>query len=436
MAPPPRAADRPRGGRHGHAAHRHGSNALANTVAIGRWRHRWWLLALALPLAGFIGWFATTLVLGPSVPVHLAARRDIVQSVVASGRIETLFRVDVAAQVTAMVLDVPVDEGQVVAAGQVLVQLDDEEARANFEQVTAAVRQAEAKLRQLREMSRPVAEETLAQARATLLSAQQNFDRVEGLFARGVVARAQLDDARKALDVAAAQERAAKLQVDNLRPGGGDELLASAALAQAQAALRSARVRLDYTVIRAPRAGTLISRSIERGDVAQPGKVLMVLAPAGETWIDVQIDEKNLGLLAVGQRALASADAYPRRTFDAELSYINPSIDAQRGAVAVRLRVPAPPDYLRQDMTVSVDIEVARRDGALVVPADSVRDADNAQPWVLKVNDGRTRRIPVRLGARSSSLIEIVEGLAEGDRVVPSTRADIVAGRRVRTISR
>jgi HlyD family secretion protein len=388
-----------------------------------------------LLLAGVIGWFAPALLLGPRVPVHVAARRDIVQSVVASGRVETLFRVDIAAQVTAVVLDVPVDEGQVVAAGQVLVRLEDEEAHANFEQATAAVRQAEAKLRQLREMSRPVSEETLAQARATLLNAQQNFERVEGLFGRGVVARSQLDEARKAFDVAAAQVRAAELQAVNLRPGGGDELLASASLAQAQAALRSARVRLDYTVIRAPRAGTLIRRSVERGDVAQPGKVLMVLAPAGETWIDVQIDEKNLGLLALGQKALASADAYPRRTFDAELSYINPSVDAQRGTVAVRLRVPVPPDYLRQDMTVSVDIEVARRDGALVVPADCLRDADNAQPWVLKVNDGHARRTPVRLGARSSSLVEILDGLAEGDRVVPSTRADIVAGRRVRAIT-
>ncbi len=409
---------------------------MRNTGAIGRLRRQGWLLALALPLAGVIGWFAPTLLLGPRVPVHLATHRDIVQSVVASGRVETLYRVDVAAQITAVVLDVPVDEGQIVAAGQVLVRLDDEEARANFDQATASVRQAEAKLRQLREMSRPVAEETLAQARATLLNMQQNFERIEGLFGRGVVARSQLDEARKALDVAAAQVRAAELQAVNLRPGGSDELLASAALAQAQAALRSAHVKLDYTVIRAPRAGTLISRSIERGDVAQPGKVLMVLAPAGETWIDVQIDEKNLGLLAEGQKALVSADAYPRRTFDAVLSYINPSVDAQRGAVTVRLRVPAPPEYLRQDMTVSVDIEVARRDGALVVPADSVRDADNAQPWVLKVDDGRTRRTPVRLGARSSSLVEILDGLAEGDQVVPATRADIVAGRRVRAITR
>ncbi len=409
---------------------------MANTGVTGRMRRLGWLLTFALPLAGIVGWLVPTLMLGPRVPVDLAARRDIVQSVVASGRVETLFRVDVAAQVTAVVLDVPVDEGQVVAAGQVLVRLDDEDARANFEQATASVRQAEAKLRQLREMSHPVAEETLAQARATLLNTRQNFERVEGLYGRGVVARAQLDEARKALDVATAQMRAAELQVANLRPGGGDELLASAALAQAQAALRSARVRLDYTVIRAPRAGTLISRSVERGDVAQPGKVLMVLAPAGETWIDVQIDEKNLGLLAVGQKALASADAYPRQRFDAELSYINPSVDAQRGAVAVRLRVPAPPDYLRQDMTVSVDIEVARRDGALVVPADCVRDADNAHPWVLKVNDGRTRRVPVRIGARSASLFEILDGLAEGDRVVPSTRADIVADRRVRATGR
>src|SRR6185437_16754598 len=88
----------------------------------------------------------------------------------------------------------------------------------------------------------------------------------------------------------------------------------------------------------------------------------------GETQIDVRIDEKNLAQLAIGQRALASADAFPADRFTAVLFYINPGVDSLRGSVEMKLRVPDPPAYLRQDMTVSVDVEVARRAGALVVP--------------------------------------------------------------------
>ncbi len=140
----------------------------------------------------------------------------------------------------------------------------------------------------------------------------------------------------------------------------------------------------------------------------QPGKELMVLAPAGETQIVVQIDEKNLSQLKLGQKALASADAYPRERFAAELFYINPGVDALRGSVEVKLRVPDPPPYLRQDMTVSVDIEVARRADTLVAPADAVFDAASAQPWVLAVDGGhRAAKKPVTLGLKGEGRVEI-----------------------------
>ncbi|MBL8674290.1 MAG: efflux RND transporter periplasmic adaptor subunit [Rhodospirillales bacterium] len=394
-------------------------------------RYRWPLAALVAALV-ITGYFAPAAILGPRVAVYVAARHDIVQTVVASGRVETPFRIDISSQIAGIVAEIPVDEGQFVTAGQPVIVLDDREEAANADQAGAAVAQAEAKLRQLRETVRPVAEETLTQTRATLLNAKQNAERVEALFGRGVVPRAQVDEARKSLDVAAAQLRAAELQAANLRPGGSDDAMAEAALRQANAALRTARVRLDHMVIRATRDGTLIERAVERGEVVQPGKTLMVLAPVGETRIVVQIDEKNLGLLAIGQKALASAEAFPLRSFSADLSYINPSIDAQRGAVAVRLRVPSPPPYLRQDMTISVDIEVARRAGALVVPADAVRDIAGAAPWVMAVVDGRATRRPVAIGARSVAMVEILDGLKAGDRVIPATRVDIAEGRRLR----
>ena len=122
--------------------------------------------------------------------------------------------------------------------------------------------------------------------------------------------------------------------------GGADFEMAQTALQQARAGLAAAKARLAQTSIVAPTDGVLIGRNVEPGDVVQPGKELMVLAPAGETQIVVQVDEKNLAQLKLGQKALASADAYPHERFDAELFYINPGIDALRGSVEVKLRVP------------------------------------------------------------------------------------------------
>ena len=159
------------------------------------------------------------------------------------------------------------------------------------------------------------------------------------------------------------------------------------------------------------------------GDVVQPGKLLMTLSPAGLTQLVVQIDEKNLRLLALGQQALASADAYPQQRFAAELAYINPGVNAQTGAVEVKLDVASPPPILRQDMTVSVDIEVARRAVALVVPVAAMHDAEGAAPWVLRVESGRALRRPVRLGLRGGGVCEVLDGVRAGDLLLPLATA-------------
>ena len=215
-------------------------------------------------------------------------------------------------------------------------------------------------------------------------------------------------------------------------PAGSDFVLAQTALEQARANVAMAQARLDQTVIRAPVDGTLIGRDVEPGNVAQPGKELMVLAPTGETQVIAQIDEKNLSQLKLGQKALGSADAYPRERFDAELVYINPGIDALRGSVEVKLRVAKPPEYLRQDMTVSVDIEIGRRSNAVVIPAETVNDAAGEQPWVMAVDGHRLVRKPVRLGLRGEGHVEVLEGVAPGDLAIVAAGTAHAPGERVR----
>jgi HlyD family secretion protein len=207
--------------------------------------------------------------------------------------------------------------------------------------------------------------------------------------------------------------------------------MAETQLNQARANLATAQSRLSYTIISAPRDGILISRDVERGNIVQPSNILMRLSPTGDTQLVVQIDEKNLGLIAVGQKALASADAFPRETAGAEVVYINPGIDLQRASVEVKLRVSDPPAYLRQDMTVSVDIEVAKHPSALITSAASLRAMPSGEPWVMKVNGGRAMRQPVKIGIVSAGRAEILDGLEAGDLVIPATIA-VKDGARIR----
>jgi HlyD family secretion protein len=160
--------------------------------------------------------------------------------------------------------------------------------------------------------------------------------------------------------------------------------------------------------------------------------VLMVLSPDGEIQLVVQIDEKNLSLIAVGQKALGSADAYAKETFPTEVFYINPGIDVARASVEVKLRVPKPPAYLRQDMTVSVDIEVARRDKAITLPAGSVHDLNKPKPFVLKIVKGKAVRQDISVGIVSGGQVEVTKGLEAGDLVVPMSATSIKPGSPVR----
>jgi HlyD family secretion protein len=396
---------------------------------LAAWRGRIAALILLVALAAY---FLPDVLLGPRIAVAEAARREVVQTVVASGRVAAPNRVDIGSQLVGTVANVPVVEGQTVKAGQTLIELESTEARAAEKQAEVAVAQAEARLRQLRELQLPVAGQTLRQAQANLQNARVQFERNKKLYDAGYVGKAVLDDAQRNLEVAETQVKSALKQVETARPRGSDYAVALTTLDQAHASLQAARARLAYTVIQAPADGTLIARDVERGDVVQPGKALMVLSPAGATQLVLQIDERNLGKLKLGQKALASADAYAAQKFPAELAYINPGIDAQRGTVEVKLDVPNPPDYLRQDMTVSVDIEIARRANTLVIPAEAVRASTNSSPWVLKTVNGRARRQAVKLGMAGGGVVEILEGLSPGDLVVTEAATRLREGGRLR----
>ena len=386
----------------------------------------------AVAAIGILGYAGFSELAGPEVKVDKVVRRDVVQTVVASGRVAAPYRVDIGSQIVGTVADVPVSYGQAVKAGQALIVLEASEARAGVKQAEVAVTQAEARLRQLRELQMPVADQALRQAEANLTNARAQFDRTQRLYREGFLGKSALDEAQRNLDVSQTQVESARKQLESAKPAGSDYEVAIRALEQARASLQVSQAKLAYTTIRASSDGVLIARDVERGDVVQPGKALMVLSPAGETQIVLQIDERNLGRLRLGQHALASADAYPAQRFAAQLVYINPGVDAQRGTVEVKLLVPQPPEYLRQDMTVSVDIEVERSAAALTLPADAVRDVAGATPWVLVVRNGKAHRQPVRLGLRGDAIVQVMEGVAEGERVVPATNARVKPDQAVR----
>lgn len=370
--------------------------------------------------------------LGPHVRVEAVRRAEIVQTVVASGRVLAPARIAIASVMLGAVRAVHVVEGQRVRAGDVLVELDDNELRAQHARALASVESAIARRASLARLTSRVASSDLERAEAALAQARANLARYERMYANAAVSEADLENARTALAQAEALSVAARTAAAEQSPRGAEGRALAAAVELARADVAIVEARLAQTRIVAPADGIVLRRLVEPGTVAQPGAPLLEIAKVGETTIRIDPDESTLSLLREGLPALVSAEAFPEERFEARIASIAPAVDPERGTVDVRLRVDTPPSYLRADMTVSVEIEAARRENALVLSADAVHDLGSDRPWVLRVSGDRAERREVRLGLRGRDVIEIREGLEEEDRVVPTTELGVEPGMRVR----
>jgi HlyD family secretion protein len=393
-------------------------------------RHPGFAIAVALLLIS--GVIAVLQARGPVVATAVASRTDIEQHVVASGRVRVVTRVQISAQISGRAVTVRVAEGQRVRAGDLLVQIEDSEARASVAQAKAAVDQTSGRVEQLRKVGAIVTTEASRQAAVNLANAESELKRVEALLAAGVVPSADLDEARRSVEIARALKSAAEVQETAATPSGIDSSIAMSAVLESQAQLAGAIARLEQTRLVAPQDGIILSRTVEPGYMVQPGDTLLEMAANGETQLVIEPDERNLAWIRLGQKARASADAYPQESFDAEVSYIAPSIDPQRGSIEVRLRVPKPPGFLKPDMTVSVDLTVASKSQVLTVPSEAVRGAATSAPWVAVIEGGRIARRAVKLGIRGEGHTEIESGLDEGAEVVRSSVVTLTDGQRVR----
>lgn len=383
-------------------------------------KRRAWLVIVCLALLA-VAWGVLQRLRGPAIDGYRVEARPLVQTVVATGRVVAVSRAQVGSPVTGVVIERRVREGDAVQPGDVLAVL-------RADDLEAAVREAEAAVAELQQSTRPQAQAALREAESRLSQASREANRRRDLFKRQLIARETLEQAVQTETVARAAAEQARLSARSLASGNASETAARARLA-------NARAQLAKTTIRAEVAGTVLTRNAEPGDLVQPGRVLFEVARAGATEILVPLDEKNLGVLAIGQPAMCVADAWPSRPFPTMVGFIAPSVDPQRGSVDVRLEVSPVPDFLRQDMTVSVNVETGRRERALVVPNDALSAVEGNRAIVWRVANGRVMRRQVELGLRGLTSTEVTAGLQSGDWILADGAAQVSEGDRVRLVA-
>lgn len=392
---------------------------------------RWILITLAALLATGLAWKLLRVSSVTAVEIRYA---PLIRTVQFSARVATLSRVDMSSTVSGRVLQVLTTEGAQVKAGQALLRLESDELRAALAQARANEQQAQARIQGLRTTGRSIAAAAQAQAESVLKAAEAELQRAKDLMAQGFVSSARLDEVQRTFAVAQAQLSGARAQTAALSDPGSEITQAQAQLAMAKAAREAAQARLNQTVVTAPADAQVLMRSVEPGRTVQPGNALFALALQGPRQLVAQVDERYLEQLQAGQVTSVVADAFASRSFGARVLSISPLVNGARGAVEVKFSIDPPvPDFLREDMTVSVEVETARRDKTMVIPVAALRGEDEqGQSQVLVVENGRVAQRVLQLGLRTLDAAEVLQGLNEGDQVLIGTAPEI--GSRVRTV--
>ena len=370
----------------------------------------------------------------------------------ASGYIVPHHKINVNSKVTGRVAWIGVEKGDKVKQGQVLVRLEDEEFRAQYEQARGAAENARAYLEELEHGSRPEeidqAQHNLDEARATLVNDKLTLDRDRELWSQGVVSRQAFDDATAKFE--ADQQRVQSLEkayrLAKIGPREEEVVRAKGALLQAEGQEAYAKSWLDATVIRAPVSGTILERTAEKGELVTaqfasgaeggPQGQVVALADLNDIQVELDIAQDDFAKLGPKQKAIVTVDAYPDRKYQGEIHEISPEANRQKATVQVKVQILNPDEYLRPEMNATVKFladnskPASSQDSGVSVPASAIHD-ENGRKVVFLAFDGKALEREVQIISQQSSGFT-VKGLNGGENVITAAPSSLKKGDRVK----
>jgi HlyD family secretion protein len=375
-----------------------------------------------------VAWGASSYLRGtatiPESRLAMVERGTIARSVVATGKIEPITKVEIKSKANGIIKVLAVEVDQEVDTGTVLVELDREnlmarvrEARATLQGARAAYQAAEAQFEKNRvEAEGPDVE-----------FARRSHERAKSLSERKLIPQHALEEAQTALDQAENRRRAAESQLSVAKARVAE---AEANVAQAQAAVDRAEEELANATIRAPIHGRILARDIEIGspvssilNMGAAATPVITIGDISHVFVRGRVDETEIGNLRLGQMARITVETFKERTFHGKVTQISP-MGVERENVTnfeVRVSIENPGNELKANMTANAEIVLEERKNALIIPEaaisyDAIRKA-SADVLDPRERTGR-RRVPIKIGISNGTRTQVLDGLKEGDRIV------------------
>jgi HlyD family secretion protein len=353
-------------------------------------------------------------------------RGDVARSVVATGKIQPITKVEVKSKASGIVEKLYVDINNQVKKGQELAQLDQQEIVAQVEAQRAQLASTEANVGTY---EANVEQDRVNAAAPDLPMYKTTLDRNLEMQKDGIVSRQTLDNANRDYLAALTRRDSSKAQI------GVDTAKlkqAKAQVQQAEASLKQLEEQLGYTTIVAPMDGVILSRDVEIGDAVSSILVLgstatlvMTEGDVNEVYVDGKVDEADIAHVYMGQPARIKVESFRDRTFNGKVTKISP-MGVEKDNVTtfeVRVSINNPGGELKALMTANAEILLDEHKGVLTVPENAVT-YDNQKNASVEIPDKSqkegTRKVPVTVGLSNGSVTEITNGLKEGDQVVLS----------------
>jgi HlyD family secretion protein len=318
-----------------------------------------------------------------------------------------------------------VQEGVMVKAGEVIARLDDVELQAQQSLAEANLRAAQAQLQRAR-LSLPLEDSQvraeITQSQVSLDNASTTYRRWQDLYAKGAVARQQVEEAQMRYDMAKSRYEAAMAAVTRNAARRQEIAAAEAAVKQMEASLQMARIRLGQTALRASFAGLVTRTFVNAGEFVPIGKPIVHVVDPDSLYVKAVVDEADALKVRVGQQALVAMDVFQGRRLEGRVAEISPVISSARQesrTSEVKIRLEDRSIVLKPGLSADIEIVVEEVPNVLRLPTHVILERERGK-YVHVVSDGRAQERPVQIGASNWDFTQIVSGLQEGERVVIS----------------
>ncbi|MCX6546143.1 MAG: efflux RND transporter periplasmic adaptor subunit [Acidobacteria bacterium] len=351
-------------------------------------------------------------------------RGDLAKSVVATGRIEPIAKVEIKSKANGIVKELKVDVGAKVKVGQVLVELDRDNLAARLREAQAALGGAQANLT----AAGAELEKNKVEAEGPDVPfARRNVERADRLFKDALISRQQVEDAQSLLDQAVNRQLAARTQ---LGVGQARVSQARATVAASQAALERAEEEFNNATIRSPIDGMVLARPVEIGspvssilNLGANGTLVMVLGDISRVYVKGNVDEADIGTVRMGQAARIKVETFRDKQFEGRITQISPMGTDKDNVISfeVKVSIDNSAGELLANMTANAEIILEQHKNTLIVPeAAVVYDSKrNASVDVVAPGSktGKERR-PIKVGVSNGTKTQVLSGLTEGQKVV------------------